>query len=114
MDGMFGSASATTIAERLASAGEEWADKEAAASLLEDTRKRVRAQVAVAHIAEGASAAKAELLAEASDQYHEHLQAMVEARKAANIARVNYDAGKTWTDLVRTQEATKRAEMNLR
>lgn len=113
-EGRFGSASATEIAERIAASGEEWAEKEAAASWLEETRKSVRAQIAVSQIETAGSAAKAQIIAEASDEYRTHIRAMVDARKAANIAKVNYDSGKTWTDLVRTQEATKRAEMTLK
>ena len=106
--------SPSEIASKLAEAGHEWADKEAAASLLEETRKSVRAQLACEYIEGAGSAAKAELLAEADQRYTEHLTAMVEARKQANVARVNYDSGKIWTEMVRTAEATKRAELQMR
>lgn len=106
--------SPSEIASKLADAGREWADKESAASLLEETRKSVRAQLACGYFEEAGSAAKAELKAEADTRYIDHVKAMVEARKQANIARVNYDSGRIWTDLVRTIEASKRAEMNMR
>lgn len=102
------------IASKLAETGRDWADKESAASLLEETRKSVRAQLACEFIEGAGSAAKAELMAEKDPRYTEHLKAMVEARKQANIARVNYDSGKIWTELVRTAEATKRAELQMR
>ena len=99
------------IIHRLQTLGKDWAEKEAAASWLEESRKTVRAQMAVDYIREAGSAAKAELLAEADPIYKEHLKVMVEARKTANIAKVNYEAGKTWVELSRTKEATKRAEL---
>lgn len=105
---------ADKITERIIKRGEAWADKDAAASLLEETRKTVRAQIAVKHIGGGLSAAKAELLAEASSEYLEHVRAMVEARKEANRERANYDGGKIFAELTRTEAANTRAEMNLR
>lgn len=102
------------IASRIAEAGREWSEKECAAQMLEETRRSVRAQIASEHISDLGSVAKAELLAEASAKYREHIKAMVEARKQANIAKVNYDTGKLWTDLVRTREASERAAMQMR
>lgn len=108
------SQSPAEISNHIASAGHEWADKEAAASLFEETRRSVRAQIAIDNFKDAGSVSKAELIAEASKIYREHIKAMVNARKDANIAKVKYDSGKLWSDLVRTQESTRRAEMNLR
>lgn len=104
------------LTERLIRAGEEWAEANAAASLLEETRKAVWSEVAMDLLKSGAasSVAQAEKMAYASERYKDHLEGMADARKAANKARVRYDSGKTYTELLRTQEATKRAEMGMR
>jgi len=102
------------IAHRLTELGLLWADAEAGASLLEETRKSVRAQIANEALATAGSLGKAELAAEASQTYIDHVKAMVAARREANIAKVNYDAGKIWVDLTRTRESSRRAEMMMR
>ena len=92
--------------------GEAWSDAEAAASLLEETRKTVLA----AEMAKQGDmpVSKAEMHALASDVYRRHVVSMVEARRAANKARVGYDGAKAMMELARSAEATRRAEMGLR
>jgi len=110
--------------------GHAWADKEAAAELLEETKKTVLAELTIKYsapvgekvasevgVASGIrtpSRIEAEQKALASPEYREHIVAMNSARRAANRARVDYDCGKTLAELKRSQESTKRAEMNLR
>lgn len=96
----------------LTQAGEEWADAEAAAQLLEETRKTVLAQEMTK--AESASIAGKEMLALASDAYREFVAGMVKARKAANKARVRYDSAKVLCELRRSEESSRRAEMGMR
>lgn len=105
---------AEEVSHNMALLGHEWADCEAAASLLEETRKSVRAQFAMEFYKEAGSSAKAELMAEADARYVEHLTKQVAARRLANIARVNFDAHKAWIELVRSAEASRRAEMTMR
>ena len=102
------------IASELLKMGTEWADKEAAASALEESRKSVRAQIAVSYVAEGNSAAASELRAEAAPDYKAHITSMVNARKEANKAKVRFDVSKIKVDLYRSAEATRRAEANIR
>lgn len=100
------------IYEAIVKAGEDWADAEAAASMLEETRKSV-----LANLMNGASAASAaakEMLALADPEYRSFVESMVTARKAANKARVRYDSAKVLAELRRSQESTRRAEMTLR
>lgn len=97
--------------QRLIELGEDWADKNSSADLLEESRKSVRAQIAMHYMTEAKTAAKAEMMAEADDGYVEHVKAMVEARRKANLAKVNYEAAKTWIELSRTKEATRRTEL---
>lgn len=95
----------------LVQSGESWADAEAAASILEETRKSVMAKLI--NEAEGSVAAR-EYKALADPEYREFVEGMITARKAANKARVRYDSAKILAELRRSQEATRRSEMNLR
>lgn len=98
----------------LATRGEDWADKEAAAQALEESRRAFRAQLAAEYMEKGVnSVAGAELRAEADPRYHEYVRNMTEARRLANIARVNFDSQKAYIELKRSQIATMRAEAQL-
>lgn len=92
-------------------AGEDWADKEAAASLLEETRKSVLAKCM--NDAASTSIAGKEMHALADPEYRQFVEGMVSARKAANKARVRYDSAKIYAELQRTAESTKREEMRM-
>jgi hypothetical protein len=92
--------------------GEAWSDAEAAAALLEETRKTVLAQQMTGH--GDIPVSKAEMHALASDVYRKHILSMVEARRVANKARVAYDGAKAMMELARSAEATRRTEMGLR
>lgn len=98
--------------DALIRAGEAWADADAAASLLEETRKSLLAQLMTE--ADSASNAGKEMLALAHPDYKKHVDGMVSARKAANKARVRYDSAKVLAELRRSQEATRRAEASIR
>lgn len=102
------------ITQRLVEAGEAWADREAAAQLLEETRKPLKGNIIAELLADKKPVTAAESLAYADPRYVEHVTKMVEARHAANKAKVRYDSGKIFTELLRTKEATKRVEMGLK
>lgn len=91
--------------------GEDWADKDAAATILEETKKSVLARLM--NTGNGSVAAR-EMLALADRDYLDHLDIMVEARRMATRARVRYDAAKTLAEMRRSEESTRRAEMTLR
>jgi hypothetical protein len=97
------------IAERMRLAGEEWSDLDAAANMLEETRKSVLAELMNQSQASSMAARESDALADPA--YKLHVTNMVNARKDANRARVRYDTARAWVELVRTSEATKRAEM---
>jgi len=99
------------IHDRLVKAGEDWAELDYAASLLEETKKTVLAKL-MNEATGGVSAREVESLSDPA--YEEHIRSMVKARKEANRAKVKYDSAKAWCELVRTQEATRRAEMSIR
>lgn len=100
------------IYQKLISAGEDWTDKEAAAELLEETKKTVLAELTQGELA--GSMADRERRALADPVFKLHLTNMVAARKEANRARVRYDSCKVLAELRRTEQSTRRAEMNLR
>lgn len=97
--------------------GERWADLDAAASTLEETRKSMLSKLTLDFMEGVSFGAKAmpitqsEIRALASTEYDTHLKSMVTARKAANRARVRYDMAKMRLELLRTAHATMRAEM---
>lgn len=99
------------VTERIVELGEEWADNNAAAEILEETKSTLLAELKT-FSAEKSDAAR-ETEAKANPRYKKHLEHMVEARRLANRSKVNYEAAKTWTDLLRTKEANLRAEMKL-
>src|SRR3990167_2465333 len=93
------------IYRQLAETGEDWADKQAAAEILEETKKSVLAELmAVEHGSQNAKEASAL----ANPAYRLHLTNMVAARKEANRARVRYDSMKVLAEMRRTQESTRR------
>ena len=101
------------LAHELSERGLAWADANAAAEALEETKSTVLAEIMAEHIHGGATAAKAEILAKASKAYREHVDRMVSARKAANRARVRFDTYKAFIELARSRESTRRAEAKL-
>ena len=101
------------IFHKLTEAGHTWADLEAAADLLEETKKVILAELTLQQLKGASSRAEAEQQALALPAYREHLAAMNAARRAANRARVDYDSLKSLMELRRSQEATRRAEIQL-
>lgn len=97
------------VTARLVELGEDWADKDSAASFLEDTKTVLLAELKNGSMAK--SDAAKEMEAKANPHYKDHIVSMADARRVANIAKVNYDAAKVWSSLLQTQESTKRAEM---
>lgn len=100
------------IYQKLSDAGEEWADKDAAANLLEETKKTLLAELMTTWT--GMSNAERERMALAEPAYKLHLTNMVTARKESNRAKVRYDAMRVLAEMRRTQESTRRAEANIR
>jgi hypothetical protein len=99
--------------EDLLKSGEDWADKEAAASLLEEMKKSVLAKLKNT-VKDAKSDAGAETKALCHEDYEAHIKLMVEARKAATKAKVRYDSAKVLAEMRRSEESTRRAEMTLR
>jgi hypothetical protein len=91
--------------------GEEWADRNAAADLLEETKSTLLAKLTKEHLE--LPAWKAEAMAKGDHRYESHIESMVSARRAANLARVRYDGAKIMGEFARSAESTRREEMKL-
>jgi hypothetical protein len=102
---------ANELYHKLTQAGDDWADKQAAYNVLDDTKNAVLAQLTLK--SEAPSVAAREIEAKASKEYTEHVKKTQDAMKAALKAKVNYESIKIWIELKRSEEATRRAEMKL-
>jgi hypothetical protein len=106
------------LANELIALGDDWADKNAAASGLEEKRKSKLAALTLEFMegtpADGGkklSAAASEVKALADARYMAHVDEMVEARKRAHKARVRYETSQNKIELTRSLIATHRAEL---
>lgn len=99
------------FAQSIVARGEIWADCEAAADWLEETKGTLLAKITKEHLDQPAW--KAEALAKGDDRYSEHIKAMVDARRLANLARVRYDGAKAMGEFARSAESTRRAELQM-
>lgn len=97
---------ANYLYHKLNEAGSAWADLEAAANVLEDTRHAVLARLMLGSSA--TSVAAKEMEARASEEYEKHVIATQNARAEALKAKVKYETMKTWIDLQRTAAANER------
>lgn len=95
------------IYQTLVEAGDEWADANSAADLLEEVKKTVLSEIAL-HCEEKTSAAK-ETYALSHPDFKEHIHKMVEARRIANRKKVKFDGLKLLAELRRTESANMRA-----
>ena len=102
------------IYQKVLKAGEEWADLKAAYEVFEDNTKSVLGQLATKYLPSTKSRTEAEKVAIASAEYMEHLKSLQDARRLFLQAQVRYDSLRLLAELRRSQESTKRAEMNLR
>lgn len=103
------------LAHKLSELGHDWADKDAAFYALDETKKDVLANCKAmvpdpdGKLSDVAKEAQARLMPE----WREHQKALAAARRAMNNARVSYNTCQAYCELIRSREATARAEMNL-
>jgi len=93
--------------------GSRWADLHAEAELLEESKKCVLASITLHYMNDGDTKSSGETKAFAAPEYREHVQKMVEARRRANQAKVEFEGMKAHLNLTRTYEASRREEMKL-
>ena len=113
------------LTQEVVALGESWAEQDAGASALEETKKTLLAKFTLENIEGGMrsgglgekpkamSVSQAELKALADTRYETHLELMVAARREANICRVRYDMGKMKLELMRSLQATMRNGMHM-
>lgn len=107
------------LAQEVVEYGNQWADADAAANVLEETKKTVYARLVLTELEQKQASGKAmpvsqaELRALAHPSYEDHLNKMVDARKRAQELRVKYDIGRAKLELYRTRHTTLRNEAYL-
>jgi len=99
------------ISEEYRIVAKQWVDAEAAASLLEDTKSAVLAQKMAA--LGDMPVSKAEMNVKASDDWTDFIEKMVEARKKANLLKVQLEYIRMRSGEWQSHEASRRAEMKL-
>lgn len=99
----------TPWSEHYRIAGERWANLEAAAQLLEDTKSAVLAQKC-AELG-GIPVNRAEQSVKSSRFWQEHIEKIVEARKEANKSKVELDYIRMKFYEWQSSQANSRAEM---
>lgn len=97
------------IYKEIVTLGEAWADANAAAELLEETKCILVSQLMSE--TEGSSIAAREAAARRNPKYEEHIKSMVEARRRANRMRARHEAMKINAEMWRTEQANERAAM---
>lgn len=92
-------------------AGEEWAEKEAAASILEDTKGSVMAQrqAALGDIPVN----RAEQIVKASKEWVDHIHKVIEARRQANLSKVRLEVIRMRYMKEQSSQANQRAEIRM-
>lgn len=101
----------TPWSEQYRVAAKRWVDAEAAASLLEDTKSAFLSQRMQTHV--DVATNRAEALVKASDEWGDFVSKMVNARKQANLLKVQLEYIRMKFSEWQSENATKRAEMRL-
>jgi hypothetical protein len=89
----------------------QWVDADAAATLLEDTKSAVLAERMQAHA--DLPVNRAEQIVKSSAEWRDHVEKMVNARKAANRLKVQMEYLRMKFSEWQSHEATKRTEARL-
>ncbi len=90
-------------------AAEDWADKDFAAGMLEDSLSVLEGQIATRLKMEGNPISIISKLIKSQPEWFELSKNWRTARKAALIARLKYEQVNRYQDNVRTKESTERA-----
>ena len=103
------------LSEQYRIVAKQWCDAEAAASLLEDTKSAILSERMQAMLREepGLAINRAESAVKASEEWKEWITGMIEARKKANLLKVQLEYLRMRSGEQASYEATRRAEMKL-
>ena len=93
----------------------QWVDADAAATLLEDTKSAVLSERMQALIRDepGMAINRAEAAVKGSEEWREWISGMIEARKKANLLKVQLEYLRMKFTEWNSHEASRRAEMKL-
>lgn len=109
-----GEQSAEALYHKLDQLGEHWSDADAAWWALDEATKNILSEC-IGHVNDQKQSRVAkEDAARCSPIYREHLEAVRKARRAKNVARINYDNFCIYVELLRSRAATQREAMRLR
>ena len=99
------------LAHELSKRGLDWADKQAAYQALDEATKSVMGQ---AYLQTEGTVAERDAKTRNTVGVLNHLEAVARARKASLVARVNYETYQVYLEMKRTEQSTRRAEMQIR
>lgn len=99
------------ISEQFRLAAKDWVDKDSAANMLEETKSAVLSQRMAA--LGDMPVSKAEMAVKASQEWRDFIEGMVNARTAANLARMKLEYIRMRFSEWQSKEATSRAEKRL-
>jgi hypothetical protein len=102
-----------SISDEYRIAAMDWVDAEAAASMLEDTKSSVLAEMMMPHLEDGCAINRAEQQVKASPEWKTHVRSITEARKAANRCKVTLEYLKMRFQEWQSHEANNRLEAKL-
>lgn len=106
---------AEEIYAKVIEAGEDYADKKAAYEMLDDLTKTVYADIVTDYLPPTCvTKSEAETRAYVDQKYKAHLASLSRARREWLLSEVRYKALLMLSELRRTNESTRRAEMGLR
>lgn len=108
---MYGSIDNNPLSEQFRLAGIDWAEKDSAARILEESKTAVLSQRMNA-LGEMPTS-KAERLVKATPEWHEYLAKMVKAREQSNFAKVHMEFIRMRYHEWQSANASKRAEMRM-
>jgi len=99
------------ISEQFRVIAKKWVDADSAANMLEETKSAFLNQLM---LSQGDMAvSKAEMIVKASPEWKEYVEGMVNARKAANLSKVQLEYIRMQFYEWQSHNATRRAEMKL-
>jgi hypothetical protein len=99
------------ISEQFRLAAKQWVDADCAANMLEESKSAYLSQ---AMVKQGdVPVSRAETTVKASQEWSDYITRMVEARKAANLAKVKLEYVRMKFSEQQSAEATARAERRL-
>jgi len=90
---------------------QDWAEKEAAADLMEQSKSAVMAQMQ--SVLGDMPVNRAEQIVKSSPDWKEYIERTVDARKAANLAKVEMEFSRMRFQEQMSNEANQRAEVRL-